>query len=138
VESSNVVRRPVGTEEGLRAIGWGSLPQELLRDAQDQLHAISHAQFLVQALAVRVHGVRRDAEIDGDREFGLVIEYAPHNFSFTMGEPQAASNLIPGLVGKDRRTWTAREFVLGQDKGGATRRSPPANECRGSPVNRRA
>jgi hypothetical protein len=96
------VPRPAGAEEGLRAIEQGSLPEELLRDAQDQLHAITHAQFFVQALAVRVHGVRRDAEIDGDREFALVVEYALHVFSFTMGKPQAASNLIPSLVGKDR------------------------------------
>jgi hypothetical protein len=48
------------------------------------LHAIPHAQFLVQALEVGVHGVRRDAEIGGDGEFGSILEYASHDFTFTM------------------------------------------------------
>jgi hypothetical protein len=55
------------------------------------LDAVSHAQFVVQALEVGVHGVRRDAEIDSDGEFGLAIEYAPHDFSFRW-KAQAADN----------------------------------------------
>ncbi len=119
-------------------MGQGPQPQELLGEAEDQLHAIRHAQFVVQALEVGVHGVRRDAKVGGDGEFSLIIEYAADNFTFTVGKPQAAEHLIPCLVGKDGRAGTACEFVPGQEKGGVTRRSPSAWECRESPVNRRA
>ena len=58
IESSNAPRRALGAGGTPRAMGQGPQSQELLGEAQDHLHAIRHAQFVVQALEVGVHGVR--------------------------------------------------------------------------------
>jgi hypothetical protein len=72
--------------------------KEFGHDAHDQLWPVHHAQFGVQAPHVRMDGVRRDLQINGDGEFRLVVEHRAHNLNLAPGKAQAKSDGIPNLV----------------------------------------
>ena len=127
VESSDAPRRRRAPGKRCGLLEGALESQEFLGDAQDQLHAISHAQFMVQALEVSVHGVGRDAKIGGDGEFSLIIEYAAHDFTLAVGKAELANQLIPGLVRKDRRTRTACAYRPLAEKGRG-QRGPPVEQ----------
>jgi hypothetical protein len=85
-----VVKR-TATGNSVGADGWEKVlrrsgqPEKLVCDAQDQLHPIGYSKLVVQALDVRVNGVRRNAKISGDSEFGAVVKNAAHDLQFTSG-----------------------------------------------------
>jgi len=77
---------PFGADRGQRAFWRGRQPKELTHDPKDQLRPIGNSELVVQALEVRVDGMRRDIEIRGDGELRPVVEYAAHDLEFTRGQ----------------------------------------------------
>jgi hypothetical protein len=58
----------------------------------------------MQALDVSVHSMWRDAQLGGDCEFGSIVKNGSNNLAFPAGELKAAADLIPGMIGENRRT----------------------------------
>ena len=57
--------------------------EEFLHDAQDQLGAVVHAQFVVKPLEMGVDGVRRNAQGRGNGKIRVVAEHPAHELQFT-------------------------------------------------------
>ena len=75
--------------------------QELVRDAQDQLHAVNHAQLVMQPVEIGMDSVRGDAEVGRNGGFGEVIEDATDDLDLPAGQIQRAADFLPGLGGED-------------------------------------
>lgn len=79
------------------------LEKELSEDADDKLHPVLHRQLMVQALNVRVNGVRRDAEFSGDGKVGAVVEDPTNDLKLPAGKTQASGDFLPRQVGDQGR-----------------------------------
>ena len=53
--------------------------------AQNELDPVGDADLAIQTFTVGVNGVRRNAKISGDSEFGAIVKNATHDLQFTSG-----------------------------------------------------
>jgi len=117
-------RAAIGADRRQIASWRGGQRQELLGDAQKKLRAIRDEQLVVQALDVRVDRARRDVEVGGNGEFGLVVEGAAYDLQFPIGESEAASYLPPRLGREHGRIGGARRLAIAGRTGFDWRASP--------------
>ena len=72
--------------DGRQGASWRDRQkEEFIHDAQDEFHPVGDGEFVVKAVEMCVDGVRRDAEVGGDGEFGAVVEHAAHDLQFARG-----------------------------------------------------
>jgi len=76
---------PVGADGGQDALWCDRQKEEFIHDAHDQSHAVGDGEFVVEAIKMRVDGVRRDADVGGDGAVGAVVEHAAHDLQFARG-----------------------------------------------------
>jgi hypothetical protein len=86
--------------------------QKLIHDAENQLQAIDHREFAMEALRVRMDCAPRDAEIGSNGDFGAVVKHGAQDLKLPTGKSQASRYGTPSLLADDARTRTARASGL--------------------------
>lgn len=56
--------------------------EEFIHDSQNECDPVDNAELVVEAIDVRVDGVRRDGEVDGDGELGVIVKNAAQDLEF--------------------------------------------------------